>query len=211
MNLESTIYRQLEAEEKPLYLAGCDEAGRGSFAGPLVAAAVILPIDIDLPGVTDSKKIKKSRHRDLAKEILAKALAVSIQVATVSEINKTGIHAANAHAIERAVKSLSITPSYVLIDGDDNLPVRLEIPNQHIPGGDGTCLSISAASILAKAIHDILLADAAAKYPEYGWMKNAGYGTPEHLKAIETFGLCPEHRVDYKPIRRYLANGGHFR
>lgn len=189
-------------------VAGCDEAGRGPFAGPLVAAAVILPKDAKLPGIKDSKKIKKKHHRPYAELVLKEALDVSIGVASVEYIDRFGVGMANRHAIEKAIEGLKIKPTRVLIDGSSQQEIKTDIPQKQVIKGDQTSLSIAAASVVAKSIHDELLRICAKEFPEYGWEKNAGYGTPDHLKAIETYGICKYHRTSFKPIKNYLKQGG---
>ena len=207
----------LEQEEKELaiadgienpIIAGCDEAGRGPFAGPLVAAAVILPVDVSLPGVTDSKKVPKHLHQCYAKKILEQALAVGIGVADVTYIDRFGIGMANRYAIESAVKNLRITPSRLLIDGSSQQEIHTTLPQRQVVKGDQRSLSIAAASIIAKSVHDELMDQCDKEYPEYGWKKNAGYGTPEHLKAIETYGICKYHRRSFRPVKTYLKQEG---
>lgn len=190
------------------FVAGCDEAGRGPFAGPLVAAAVILPDNANLPEITDSKKINKKYHRTYAEHVLREAIAVGVGVANVEYIDRFGIGMANRYAIEEAVKNLQITPTRILIDGSAQQEINTTIPQKQIVKGDQKSLSIAAASIIAKSIHDELLRQCAEEYPEYGWSKNAGYGTPDHLKAIEEYGICKHHRKSFKPINQYLKQGG---
>lgn len=207
----------LEKEQKELdrkagitqsFIAGCDEAGRGPFAGPLVAAAVILPDNANLPEITDSKKINKKFHRMYAEHVLREALSVGVGVASVEYIDRFGIGMANRYAIEQAMKNLSITPTRILIDGSAQQSINTEIPQEQIVKGDQKSLSISAASVVAKSIHDELMRKCAEEYPEYGWSKNAGYGTPDHLKAIEEHGICKHHRKSFKPIKQYLKRKG---
>lgn len=186
------------------FVAGCDEAGRGPFAGPLVAAAVILPDNAELPEITDSKKINKKYHRTYAEHVLREAVAVGIGVASVEYIDRFGIELANHYAIEEAVKNLDIPPTRILIDGSNQQVIKTDIPQTQIIKGDQKSLSIAAASVVAKSVHDELLRQCAAEFPEYGWEKNAGYGTPDHLRAIEEHGICKYHRKSFKPIKEYL-------
>lgn len=190
------------------FVAGCDEAGRGPFAGPLVAAAVILPEHANLPEITDSKKVNKRYHRQYAEHILQEALAVGIGVANVEFIDRFGIGLANRYAIEEAVKNLKIQPTRLLIDGSSQQVIKTDIPQTQIVKGDQKSLSIAAASIVAKSVHDELMRQCAAEFPEYDWGINAGYGTPGHLEAIETYGICKYHRKSFKPIKEYLKRKG---
>ena len=190
------------------YVAGCDEAGRGPFAGPLVAAAVILPENAVLPHITDSKKVKKTKHKEYAKQILQEAIAVGVGVASVEYIDRFGIGMANRYAIEQAVQNLPVTPTRLLIDGSTEQVINTDIPQTQVVKGDAKSLSIAAASIVAKSIHDELMRKCDEEYPEYKWGKNAGYGTPDHLKAIEEYGICKYHRKSFKPIKAYLKRKG---
>lgn len=198
----------MQAGKKVSYVAGCDEAGRGPFAGPLVAAAVILPSDANLPEITDSKKINKRLHRPYAEHVLREAKAVGIGVASVEYIDRFGIGMANRYAIEEALKSLPITPTRVLIDGSAQQVIHTDLPQRQVVKGDQKSLSIAAASIIAKSIHDELMRQCAEEFPKYGWDKNAGYGTTDHMNAIETYGICKYHRKSFKPIKDYLKRKG---
>ena len=185
-------------------VAGCDEAGRGSWAGPIVAAAVILPNNIILPGVNDSKTINKKNHRALADMILDKAIAVGIGIASNKFIVDKGIGYANRYVIQKAVENLSIVPDYLLIDGGSQQKINTDILQEEIPKGDQKSLSIAAASIIAKSIHDELMKRYAVQYPEYNWNDNTGYGTMDHRYAINKHGICEYHRRSFKPIKEYI-------
>lgn len=189
-------------------VAGCDEAGRGSWAGPIVAAAVILPSKVILPGVNDSKKIKKKDHRMLADMILEKAVAVGIGVAGSDFVDKEGLAYANRYVIKQAVENLSIRPEFLLIDGGTQQEIEINIPQREIEKGDQKSLSIAAASIIAKSVHDALMKKYAVKYPQYKWDDNAGYGTMDHKCAILKHGICEYHRRSVKPIKEYLKKNG---
>lgn len=186
------------------YVAGCDEAGRGSWAGPIVAAAVILPHNVVLPGVNDSKSVNKKNHRALADMILEKAVAVGIGVATSQFIDEKGLGFANRYVIQKAVENLSVKPCHLLIDGGTQQEIDTDIPQEEIPKGDQKSLSIAAASIIAKSVHDELMHRYAKEYPQYNWDDNAGYGTMEHKQAIYKYGICKYHRCSVKPIKEYL-------
>lgn len=190
------------------FVAGCDEAGRGPLAGPLVAAAVILPENANLPNITDSKKVNKKLHRPYAEQVIKEAIAIGIGVANVEYINRFGIGLANRYAIEQAVKNLNVRPTRLLIDGSEQQKIQSEIPQTQIVKGDAKSLSIAAASIIAKSVHDELMRKCSDEYPEYQWDKNAGYGTAEHLKALDTYGVCKYHRTGFKPIKEYLKRKG---
>ena len=183
--------------------AGIDEVGRGCLAGPVVAAAVILPEDFDLPGLTDSKQLTAHRREYYDLTIREKAIAVSVGSATVEEIDRLNILGATFLAMERAIEGLEPHPEYLLIDGN-RFRSHLEIPYETIIGGDGRVAPIAAASIVAKVYRDRLMARLAEKYPEYHWERNAGYGTAAHLAAIRSHGLTPHHRRTFAPCRPTL-------
>lgn len=180
--------------------AGCDEAGRGSWAGPIVAAAVILPENILLPGVDDSKKVNKKDHRKLAELILKKAVSVGIGVAGNDFIDQKGIQYANRYVIQKAVEDLNICPHFLLIDGGPQQRIDIDIPQEEIPKGDQKSLSIAAASIIAKAVHDELMKQYAEEFPQYHWEHNAGYGSMDHRYAMNQCGPCKYHRFSFKPV-----------
>lgn len=185
-------------------VAGCDEAGRGSWAGPIVAAAVILPDNIILPGVNDSKTVNKKNHRALAEMIIEKAIAVGVGVAGNEFIDEKGLGYANRYVIQKAVEDLSVIPDYLLIDGGPQQKIDTDIPQEEIPKGDQKSLSIAAASIIAKSVHDELMKRYAEEFPEYKWDSNAGYGQMDHRYAINEYGICRYHRRSFKPIKEYL-------
>lgn len=190
-------------------VAGCDEAGRGSWAGPIVAAAVILPRDAILPGVNDSKTVNKKNHKALAEMIMGKALAVGVGVASNKFIDEKGLGYANKYVIQKAVENLSIVPDYLLIDGGTQQKIDTDIPQEEIPKGDQKSLSIAAASIIAKSVHDELMRRYAVEYPEYNWNDNTGYGSMDHRYAINEHGICKYHRLSFKPIKEYMEKHMH--
>lgn len=185
-------------------VAGCDEAGRGSWAGPIVAAAVILPKNVILPGVNDSKTINKKNHRALADEILKCALSVGIGIASNDFIDQKGMGYTNRYVIQKAVEDLSIVPDYLLIDGGPQQKIETNIPQEQISKGDQKSLSIAAASIIAKSVHDELMKRYAKEYPQYHWDVNAGYGSMDHRYAINHYGVCKYHRFSFRPIKDYI-------
>ena len=185
-----------------LRVAGVDEVGRGPLCGPVTAAAVVLNSD-DIPnGLNDSKKMTAKKRDALFDEILAKA-DCCIAHASVQEIDEINILRAAHLAMERAVVGLSTPPDYVLIDGN-MIPKGLTISSEAVVKGDGRSLSIAAASIIAKVERDRIMADLAAEFPGYGWEKNAGYGTKQHLDALNRLGVTPHHRRSFKPIHNIL-------
>jgi len=186
------------------YLCGVDEAGRGPLAGPVVAAAVILPPGASLPGLNDSKKLSPSRRERLAAEIRATALAWAVAEASASEIDEWNILRATLRAMARAVAALPLVPDEVLVDG--NRAPELEVPVRTIIGGDALEPAIMAASILAKTHRDARLVALDRRYPGYGFARHKGYGTAAHLAALARLGPCPEHRRSFAPVRA-AANG----
>lgn len=180
-----------------MIIAGVDEAGRGPLAGPVIAAAVVLNLDID--GVRDSKKLSSNARLRLAKEIESNALAFSYGIGTVEEIDTLNIHHATLLAMKRAILGLAIIPDRVFIDGlycpDSGIESRA------IVKGDAKEACISAASILAKVKRDKAMILLAEQYPEYGFDVHKGYPTALHLKALKAIGPCTEHRRSYRPVR----------
>ena len=186
----------------PGLMAGVDEAGRGPLAGPVVAAAVILDDLRPIAGLNDSKKLSAAKREKLFDEIRAKALCCSIAQASVQEIDEINILQATLLAMRRAVEGLRLKPVKVLVDGN-RLPV-LDVLAEAIVKGDATVPAISAASILAKVTRDRWCAELDAQYPQYGFAAHKGYGTAEHLAALQIHGACPEHRKTFAPVTRVL-------
>lgn len=182
--------------------AGVDEAGRGPLAGPVVAAAVILDPARPIEGLADSKKLTAFRREQLFDEIQARALSCSIALATVEEIDRLNILQATLLAMRRAVESLQLTPSRVLVDGNQ-LP-RLAMLAEAIVKGDALVPAISAASILAKVYRDRWCADYHLQFPQYGFARHKGYGTVAHLAALRAHGACPQHRRSFAPVAGVL-------
>jgi ribonuclease HII len=186
------------------HIAGIDEAGRGALAGPVVAAAVILPlndtIETLLLGVNDSKQLTAARRGALFDLICQHALAYGIGLEPAAVIDQIGILPANKLAMVTAVAQLTPPPEFLLIDGRIRLP-QLNIPQKAIVRGDSASLSIAAASILAKVTRDRLMVELDRHYPHYGFAQHKGYGTEFHRAAIAQFGPCPEHRHSFAPIR----------
>ena len=181
-------------------ICGIDEAGRGPLAGPVCAAAVILPPDADIPGLNDSKKLTEKKHEALFPIIREQALAYAIAFGSVEEIEAYNILRATLMTMQKAVKGLAITPDIALVDG--NQPPKLDIPVRTIIKGDALSASIAAASILAKVSRDHLLLQYDEAYPVYGFAKHKGYGTAEHIAAIREYGPSPVHRMSF--IRKFL-------
>ncbi|MDO5069755.1 MAG: ribonuclease HII [Neisseria zoodegmatis] len=186
--------------------AGVDEAGRGPLVGSVFAAAVILPPDHNLPGLTDSKKLTEKKRDVLAIQIKEQAVAWCIASANVAEIAELNILHATMLAMTRAVQGLAVKPQKVWIDGN-RIPKNLGIAAEAVVKGDSKIIEISAASVLAKTARDAEMYELAERYPQYGFDKHKGYGTAAHLAALAEFGALPEHRQDFAPVKILLAQG----
>ncbi|WP_241617589.1 ribonuclease HII [Rosenbergiella epipactidis] len=184
-------------------IAGVDEVGRGPLVGAVVTAAVILDPNNPILGLADSKKISEKKRLMLCSEIKEKALSWSIGRAEPYEIDQLNILHATMLAMQRAVAGLSLTPDFVLIDG--NRCPALPMPAQAVVKGDSLVAEISAASILAKVTRDQEMADLDQQYPEYGFAQHKGYPTAKHLEQLTRFGPIPEHRRSFAPVRNILA------
>lgn len=176
-------------------ICGIDEAGRGPLAGPVCAAAVILPPHLDIPGLDDSKRLSDKRRRELFPVIQAQALSYGIGFASHEEIDSLNILQATFLAMRRAVAQLSISPDVILLDG--NRETDFGIPVQTIVKGDSLSANIAAASVLAKVSRDRLMEKMAEQYPQYGFDIHKGYGTTAHYDALRTYGPCPIHRMSF--------------
>lgn len=179
-------------------IAGVDEAGRGPLAGPVVAAAVILPPGSRLAGLNDSKKLPVKLREELAQQIKKLAVDWAIGVATVAEIALLNIHHASLLAMRRAVQGLNVKPEYLLVDG--RFPLDLPLPQEAVVGGDGRCACIAAASVLAKVFRDHLMEACHHLFPQYGFNKHKGYPTSAHREALARWGPCPLHRPGFKGV-----------
>lgn len=178
--------------------AGCDEAGRGPLAGPVFAAAVILPPDFHHPLLNDSKKMSQKAREELRPIIESEALAWAVEEVSAEEIDRLNILWASVTGMQRAVRKLAVRPEFLLIDGNRFRPFD-GYPFETIVHGDATYACIAAASVLAKTYRDEHMRALAVRYPEYGWERNMGYPTPEHLEAIRRYGYTPEHRKSFHP------------
>jgi len=188
-----------------LRVAGVDEVGRGPLAGPVVAAAVILDPARIPDGLADSKALSAAKRERLHDEVRARALAVSVAEASVEEIDRLNILHASMLAMRRAVEALPEV-GFVLVDGNC-VPPGLPCPGEAVVKGDALCLSIAAASIVAKVVRDRLMVDLAQQHPGYGWEANAGYPTKAHLEALLHLGLTPWHRRSFGPVHKILYQG----
>lgn len=176
-------------------ICGVDEAGRGPLAGPVCAAAVILPREAEIPGLNDSKKLSDKKRRELFPIIKEKAICYGIGLASHEEIDEINILQATYLAMERALAQLVVTPQQVLIDG--NRTKDFGLPVKTVVHGDSLSMSIAAASVLAKVTRDDLMLEMANEYPQYGFEIHKGYGTKAHYEALRTFGVCPIHRNSF--------------
>lgn len=184
-------------------IAGVDEVGRGPLAGPVVAAAVILPEGTSVSGARDSKTLTPTRREELALEILDRAREVGLGAASVREIDRLNILISTRIAMSRALAKLPSAPDHVVVDG---LPVRgLGWDHDAVVGGDGKVHSIACASIVAKVVRDRLMMRLAGRYPGYGWETNMGYGTEEHRSALERLGPTPHHRLTFGGVQVELG------
>ncbi|HEM2997558.1 ribonuclease HII [Streptococcus suis] len=210
---EATEDVRLEAMlcyEKALYengvefIAGIDEVGRGPLAGPVVAAAVILPKGCKIRYLNDSKKIPKSKHEAIYQEVMERALAVGVGIKDAAVIDQVNIYEATKLAMLEALEQLSQEPEHLLIDA---MKLDTSIPQTSIIKGDANSLSIAAASIVAKVTRDKMMADYDKEFSGYGFAKNAGYGTAEHLEGLNNLGITPIHRKTFEPIKSMVAGG----
>ncbi|GFE49210.1 ribonuclease HII [Roseobacter cerasinus] len=183
-------------------VAGVDEVGRGPLAGPVTAAAVVLDPTCIPEGLNDSKQLSIKRRKDLSEQLMGCA-AISVAHASVEEIEQYNILQASHMAMRRALAGLPEAVDYVLIDGS-MVPQELNTQALAVPKGDMRCLSISAASIVAKIARDRLMVDLAQQYPGYGWETNMGYGSKSHISALQNLGPTPHHRRTFKPVHNML-------
>ncbi|MBO3755979.1 ribonuclease HII [Streptococcus suis] len=196
--------------EKALYengvelIAGIDEVGRGPLAGPVVAAAVILPKGCKIRYLNDSKKIPKSKHEVIYQEVMERAVAVGVGVKDAAVIDQVNIYEATKLAMLEALGQLNQEPEHLLIDA---MKLDTSIPQISIIKGDANSLSIAAASIVAKVTRDKMMADYDKEFSGYGFAKNAGYGTAEHLEGLNKLGITPIHRKTFEPIKSMVAGG----
>ena len=201
---EDLRLEKMLAYEKELYtqgiqlIAGVDEVGRGPLAGPVVAAAVILPENCKIPGLNDSKKIPKSKHKEIYEAVLQNAIAIGIGIKDNQVIDQVNIYEATKLAMMEAIGQLDPQPQHLLIDA-----MRLDLPisQTSIIKGDANSLSIAAASIVAKVTRDQMMEEFDRKYPGYDFAQNAGYGTAKHLAGLDQLGVTPIHRRSFEPVK----------
>ena len=201
---EDLRLEKMLAYEKELYtqgiqlIAGVDEVGRGPLAGPVVAAAVILPENCKISGLNDSKKIPKSKHKEIYEAVLQNAIAIGIGVKDNQVIDQVNIYEATKLAMMEAIGQLEPQPQHLLIDA---MRLDLPIPQTSIIKGDANSLSIAAASIVAKVTRDQMMEEFDKEYPGYDFAQNAGYGTAKHLAGLDKLGVTPIHRRSFEPIK----------
>ena len=181
-------------------IAGVDEVGVGPLAGPVVAAAVIVSPQMKIRGIDDSKKLSAARREELAEQIRNHAVAIGIGMADTIEIDRLNIYHAALEAMRRAVAALPCSPDHLVVDAR-RIP-RIVLPQLSLIGGDGRSYSVAAASIVAKVTRDAMMRELDVLYPQYGFRDHMGYGTPQHLAALERFGPCPIHRRSFAPVRQ---------
>ena len=196
------IYESRILKLRPGPLAGVDEAGRGPLAGPVVAAAVILDRKKIPKGLNDSKQLDEETREALFPRIVAAALAVGVGEASVDEIDLINIRQATHMAMARAIRALALAPAFALVDGND--APALPCPCDTLVEGDAKSVSIAAASIIAKVTRDRMMAALHETHPQYGWRTNKGYGTPEHLAALDRHGPTTHHRRSFAPVHNIL-------
>lgn len=201
---EDLRLEKMLAYEKELYaqgidlIAGVDEVGRGPLAGPVVAAAVILPKACKIPGLNDSKKIPKSKHKEIYEAVLQNAVAIGIGIKDNQVIDQVNIYEATKLAMMEAIGQLEPQPQHLLIDA---MKLDLPIPQTSIIKGDANSLSIAAASIVAKVTRDQMMEEFDCEYPGYDFTQNAGYGTANHLAGLHKLGVTPIHRRSFEPVK----------
>jgi len=197
--LQKMLYFEQEAKATGAkWIAGVDEVGRGPLAGPVVAASVILPEDFFPFGANDSKKLTKKRREELYEYILKGAISVTIAVVGAEEIDRLNIYEATKKAMAETIQKHNPKPDYLLLDA---MKLDIPIPQKSLIKGDSLSLSIASASIVAKVYRDRLMEEYGKQYPQYHFDKNMGYGTKEHLEALDKYGPCPIHRKSFAPVK----------
>lgn len=196
--LEMSEYERLYKSQGFTFIAGIDEVGRGPLAGPVVAAAVILPDDFQILGIDDSKKLTETKREELYELIRSTALSIGVGIIEAKEIDTINIYEATKKAMYVALNELHISPDFLLVDA---MKLTTPIPSEAIIKGDSKSISIAAASIIAKVTRDRMMKELAQSFPEYRFEQNMGYGTKEHIEALQLYGATPYHRRSFAPIK----------
>ena len=183
------------------YICGVDEVGRGPLAGPVVCAAVIMPLEDIIEGVDDSKKLTAKKREVLAEEIKKRAVSLNISLVEPQVIDEINILEATKLCMKKAVEGLSVKPDFVITDG--NMVLDIPFPQKSIVKGDEKSYTIGAASIVAKVFRDVLMGELAVTYPQYGFNENKGYGTKQHVESIKKSGICPVHRRTF--VKKWIT------
>jgi ribonuclease HII len=203
--IDNYMYERELREKGITFIAGVDEVGRGPLVGPVVAACVVLPLEFNLDGLTDSKKLSEKKRDFFFEEIKRQALGIGVGIIDEKKIDEVNIYEATKIAMKTAIddclKNCKI--EHILIDA---MPLELDIPTTSIIKGDLKSITISAASVIAKVTRDRMLDELDEKFPMYDFKKNKGYPTKKHLAAIEEYGILPEHRRSYGPVKNYIEN-----
>jgi len=201
-DLDPLLFEKKLRQQNVTLIAGIDEVGRGPLAGPVVAAAVILPEIFDLPGLTDSKKLSAKKREQLFKPIRQQAVAIGVGFVHAPEVDEINILQATIRAMCMAIGRLKVEPQHLLIDGITPLP--LSLPQQTIKKGDSRSLSIAAASVIAKVVRDRMMVVYDRHYPLYGFAGHKGYGSAKHMALIAQHGPCPLHRKSFAGVREHV-------
>jgi ribonuclease HII len=186
------------------FIAGVDEVGRGPIAGPVIAAAIILPKDFAILGVNDSKQLSDEKRESLFEEIQKHAISIGIGIIPANQIDEVNIYEATKLAMVKAIRQLSVKPQYLLIDA---MKLNIDIPQMSIIKGDEKSVSIAASSIVAKVTRDRYMKRLSHHHPQYGFENHMGYGTKQHIEALFTYGLIDEHRKSFSPVKEVVSEG----
>lgn len=195
---EMSQYERMYKKQGYTNIAGIDEVGRGPLAGPVVAAAVILPDDFNILGIDDSKKLTENKREELFVSIREVAISIGVGIVDAKEIDEINIYEATKKAMGAAISDLHILPDFLLVDA---MKLTTPFPSEAIIKGDSKSISIAAASIIAKVTRDRMMKEMAQSYPEYHFEQNMGYGTREHLEALQQYGATPFHRRTFAPVK----------
>lgn len=196
-------YETMLHEEGFHLIGGCDEAGRGPLVGPVVASCVILKEGYDLPGLNDSKQLSEKKREAFYDIIMQDAVAVGVGIVSAKEIDEINIYEASRKAMMLAIEDCKTKPDYILTDA---MPLYIDTPCKSIIHGDALSLSIAAASVIAKVTRDRMMVELDREHPEYGFAKHKGYPTKEHIENIKKYGVLPNYRFTYRPIRDLMSN-----